>query len=275
MVEAIEDLFVPVLVYNNRKDDAEVLKKFDEPSWNNPVTRFLDSTGDDVVAREDGVWELEAMAARMITALKAAGRQVPGYLQSIANGAAKTQKATFAMHCYWEGEGKLGSIDGVQNTLSAWVGKLEVVEVIYNPNEVEYSQLVETAQSFDCASKVFAHTDEQFKMAQLAVGKNAERATEESRTAKLSDQKYYLRNTPGVRSLPLTKLQSTKINAAIMKRADYRELLSPRQKKMLTQIEGYLAPESAKSMENFFFPEDDDQLVEYTAKLAEHLAATK
>lgn len=274
MVEAIEDLFIPVLIYNNKKSDEAKLKAFEEPSWNNPVTRFLDADGADIVAREDGVWKREAMAARMVKTLETAEREIPVYLQSLAN-AATTEKATFAMHCYWEGEGKLGAIPGVQNTLSAWVGPLEVVELIYDPSQVEYAHLLETAQSFDCASKVYAHSDEQMEIAKRVVGDKAEQAPKKSRTAKLSDQKYYLRNTPGVRSLPLTKTQSTKVNAALMKKEDFRELLSPRQLAMLTEIEGYLAPESTKSMESFVFPEDDSRLAEYSLRLSEHLGSTK
>ena len=46
MVEAIEDAFVPVVVFNNKGGkDAQLLKRFNEPSWNNPVVRFLDGSG--------------------------------------------------------------------------------------------------------------------------------------------------------------------------------------------------------------------------------------
>ena len=73
VVEAIEDLFVPVLVYNNRKgQDKKMLDQFDEPSWNNPVVRYLDAGGDDLIARKDGVWSTAGTARRMRDALKAA-----------------------------------------------------------------------------------------------------------------------------------------------------------------------------------------------------------
>jgi len=50
LVEAAESAFEPVLVYNNRKGwDADVLRSFNEPSWNNPVVRYLDSDGRDLV----------------------------------------------------------------------------------------------------------------------------------------------------------------------------------------------------------------------------------
>lgn len=276
MVEAIEELFIPVVVFNNIKgDDAELLKQFKEPSWNNPVTRFLDEGGNDVIAREDGVWTIQPMAKRMVAALETANQDVPTYLRLMASSQEKQKKATFAMHCYWEGEGKLGGIAGVSNTKSAWVGNLEVVEVDYDPAKVDYQKLLETAQGFDCASKVFTHDATQMRVAKAAVGDDAVSAPESSRTAKISDQKFYLRNTPGVRSLPLTTVQSTKINAALMKKGDFQHLLSPRQIKLLAQIEAYSSPKSAKSFDQFIFPEDDSALAEYDAKLRKHLDATK
>ena len=77
MVEAIEDLFVPVLVYNNKAEDAALLKKFNEPSWNNPIVRFLNGRGQDLIARQSGVWTTQPMAARMFAALTAADQTVP------------------------------------------------------------------------------------------------------------------------------------------------------------------------------------------------------
>ena len=56
LVEAIEDLFEPVLVLNNREGkDAEILKKYDEPAWNYQVIRFLDADGDDLIPRKDQI----------------------------------------------------------------------------------------------------------------------------------------------------------------------------------------------------------------------------
>ena len=71
LVEAIEDLFVPLAIYNNREgEDAQVLKRYGEPSWNNPVVRFLGADGKDVIPRKDRQWSTHAVASRMVTALK-------------------------------------------------------------------------------------------------------------------------------------------------------------------------------------------------------------
>lgn len=275
MVEAIEDLFVPVLIYNNKPSDAALLKKFNEPSWNNPIVRFLDSTGKDVIKRQNRVWDVSPMAARMVAALQAANQEVPRYLSDLAVDRSKLENATFAMHCYWTGEARLGSIDGVMSTRSGWAGGLEVVQLSYDPDLVEYSKLVKAAQSFKCASKVFAHSDSQLQTATSLVGARAEKFPSGSRAAKLSDQKYQLRTILGVRSLPLTSFQSTKINSLIRspQRAKFAAFLSPRQRALFSEISKEL--ESGSSLDEFVFPDDDSRLSAYQARLLEHLNAKK
>ena len=98
MVEAMEDHFLPVLVYNNKDQDAGLLASFNEPAWNYPVVRFLDRHGKDLIPRKEGVWNTGPLAARMMASLKAANRQVPKFLELIVDGRNdKTQRASFAM----------------------------------------------------------------------------------------------------------------------------------------------------------------------------------
>ncbi len=86
LVEAIENEFLPVLVYNNRKGgvDEKHLKRFQEPPWNYQVIRFLDAEGRDVIPRKDRIWTTNGVASRMVDALKAANRTVPQYLNTLA-----------------------------------------------------------------------------------------------------------------------------------------------------------------------------------------------
>ncbi|RZW12870.1 MAG: thioredoxin family protein, partial [Desulfobulbaceae bacterium] len=86
LVEAVEDEFIPVLVYNNRRTgmDAQLLKQYGEPSWNYQVIRFVDANERDLIPRRDRVWDIGSLAARMVAALKAADRSVPLYLSSLA-----------------------------------------------------------------------------------------------------------------------------------------------------------------------------------------------
>lgn len=100
LVEAIENEFVPVAIHNNKKGrDAKILKRFEEKPWNNPVVRFIDAGGKDLVARRGGVYSPVEIASRMVTALQTAKRPVPGYLRLLALGAMPKflHKASFAM----------------------------------------------------------------------------------------------------------------------------------------------------------------------------------
>ena len=106
MVEAIETLFEPVVVYNNQPGkDAEILKQYQEPAWNYQVIRFLDSDGTDIILRKDKIWTVPLLAARMIQALEKQKREVPKYLRALAGNSAVTNpgKAAFAMFCFWTG----------------------------------------------------------------------------------------------------------------------------------------------------------------------------
>ena len=273
MVEAIEDLFVPVLVYNNKSSDAAVLKKFGEPSWNNPVVRFLNSDEKDVIARQSGVYSVGPMATRMVAALKAANREVPRYLNDLVISNGNLESATFAMYCYWTGEARLGAIDGVMSTTAGWAGGLEVVQLTYDPTMVEYSKLVQTAQAFECASKVFTHSDAQQQTAKALVGSRAVDFPGGARKAKLSDQKYQLRSIAGVRSLPLTTFQSAKINSLIRSPEKQKafEVLSPRQTELYRKIVAETKKSNGKSFSDFVFPDDDAKLGEYQASLVKYL----
>ena len=84
LVEMIENEFLPVLIYNNRGgEDRRLLERFNEPSWNYQVVRFLDAEGRDIIPRKDGVWTVNHLASRMIEMLQAVGRPVPGSLRAL------------------------------------------------------------------------------------------------------------------------------------------------------------------------------------------------
>jgi hypothetical protein len=85
IVKAVEEEFLPVLVYNNRGGkDRELLERYNEPAWNYQVVRFLSADGRDIIPRKDRVWTTGELAARMIEALQAANRQAPAYLLTLA-----------------------------------------------------------------------------------------------------------------------------------------------------------------------------------------------
>lgn len=100
LVEAAEELFVPVAIRNNVDGyEGEVRERLGEPAWNNPVVRFLDGEGRDVLPRRDGVWETGALLARMVQALEARERDVPRWLRTVAAETAggEAESALFAM----------------------------------------------------------------------------------------------------------------------------------------------------------------------------------
>jgi hypothetical protein len=86
LVRAIEEEFIPMLVYNNRSSgmDQELLKRYREPAWNFQVIRFLDAGGRDIIPRKDRVWTTRGVAQRMVKTLETLNRPVPDYLKDLA-----------------------------------------------------------------------------------------------------------------------------------------------------------------------------------------------
>ena len=230
IVEAMEDLFHPVLVYNNRDagTDRELLERFGEPAWNYQVIRFLDSKGEDVIPRKDRVWTTSGVAWRMIEALEATGRPVPLYLRTVAieNDADHLATAAFAMHCFWTGEMALGKIPGVVATEAGWMEGREVTRVTYDPSTIDLARLRRETEKAECADKTYAPGD------------GAELRGYEP--AKDSDQKRQIMRWEELRALPgLTPMQLTKVNAfATSDMNDALSWLSPRQKRALEKATG-------------------------------------
>lgn len=95
LVEAIEDLFEPVLIHNNAEGyDEQILERFLEPAWNNPVVRYLDAAGDDLIPRAEEIWTTAQVTARTVLALRAAGRPVPPWLALLDEELNPTQPET-------------------------------------------------------------------------------------------------------------------------------------------------------------------------------------
>lgn len=80
MVELIENEFVPLAIYNNKPGkDAETLKRYNEMPWNNPVIRFLDSKGADIVLKLSNNYHLFGLYNKIIEVLTVLGREIPQY----------------------------------------------------------------------------------------------------------------------------------------------------------------------------------------------------
>ncbi|MEL6431622.1 MAG: hypothetical protein AAFU73_20390 [Planctomycetota bacterium] len=84
---------------NAEGPEQAVLERYREPTWNNPVVRFLGADGDDLIPREDGIWTLGGQLERMVRALEAADRPVPRWLRTRAaeTASGEVESAVFAM----------------------------------------------------------------------------------------------------------------------------------------------------------------------------------
>lgn len=216
MVEAIENEFIPLAIYNNEGgEDRKILAKYNEPTWNNPVVRIVDAKGDNLVKRVAGNYSALGLFEAMKTALIRQNRPLPGYmkilgeeLKAAAHG--NVQQADFKMYCFWSGEGHLGRAEGVIATQPGFMSGHEVVRVWYDAEVTNADQLGKHAKQASCSP---------------IASKSGFRADK--------DPQYYLKQTD-YRFLPLSPLQKTRINSAIGKRGTPEVYLSPLQKRWLS-----------------------------------------
>lgn len=108
------------------------------------------------------------------------------------------------------------------------------MELRYDPAVVDFADLLRAGEKRECASKVFALSDEQLETARELVGEAAVRAERSSfRPDKAT--KHYLKQSL-YRFVPMTALQAQHVNAALGKRQGVKGLLSPRQVTLAERI---------------------------------------
>lgn len=235
IVEAIEENFVPVAIYNNAGGkDKKVLNQFNEPAWNYQVMRFLDPQLKDIIPRKDRVWSRHATATRLATAIKTSGQKVPSYLTNVVipESNPDTSLAVFAMYCFWTGEAKLGSLDGVIATEAGFYDGKEVVVVRYDNKKIKLLDLVRAAEEFDCAHAVYLPSkQEQREISKQTRLRNVELFSFQDgyRRAPQSDQKKQVAAHSVLKSLNLTPMQWTKLNSRGFSKDPHQKWLSPRQ----------------------------------------------
>ena len=238
LVEAVEDEFIPVLVYNNRRTgmDAQLLKQYGEPSWNYQVIRFVDANEQDLIPRRDRVWDIGSLAARMVEALESANRSAPAYLQSLAveYDTSNLQRAVFGMYCFWTGEYELGSITGVVATEAGFYRGREVTLVTYHSEQVALTGLIEEASDRQCARTVYLDGNHNAVQSRLEV---EQFDPSYYRRAPGSDQKKQLQRWLAKhQDLSLTQQQLTKLNSLLPDDPQAMfQWLSPRQLAKLEQ----------------------------------------
>jgi len=219
LVEAIEDQFVPLVIHNNKGGkDREVLNKYKEPTWNNPVVRIVDADGKDLVKRVARNYSATGLYNAMEQALEETYRPVPEYIQLLGEELQATKSRSlkekyFSMYCFWTGEKELGASEGVLLTEAGFMKGREVVKVTYDEQKISETELETYARQRD------------FKPI----------AKDNSYSWASNDEDYFLRRS-NYRYLPLSDLQKTKINSALGKRQNAEKYLSPSQYLWLKEI---------------------------------------
>jgi len=217
IVEAIESLFIPVCIYNNKSgQDAAALKRFGEAAWNNPVVRIVCDDDRDVVPRLADFGSSYQLVNGMRRALEASGTAVPPYMElleaELMARESGLETATFSMYCFWSGEGTFGAIPGVIETAPGFQNGKEVVQVTFNPAVVQKAALEERTHPKGIT----------------ACSKN-----EGFRSDK--EPKYYLAQTD-YRFVPMTTLQACRANSLAGNSKKPDEVLSPRQLALVKKI---------------------------------------
>jgi len=227
IVELIESHFVPLAIFNNKGgEDRKVLQKYKEPTWNNPVVRITNQKGDNLINRIAGDYSLLGLAKGIKQAMILSGQTTPAYLDIFLEeleGQGQEEEAFLSMYCFWTGEKEIAKIDGVLSTEAGFMHGREVVKVTYNGDKTNLDQIAKKAEKVSCADQVYAN--QKGKIVDKGVGKYRQDR----------EVKYYLSKS-SFRSIPMTPLQSARVNSAIGQRKDALQFLSPRQIELMNHV---------------------------------------
>lgn len=209
MVELIADRFVPIAIFNNHPGpDAEILRRYNEPSWNNPVVRFLGHDGTELLPKLSDRYDALGLHEKIIGVLEMLGEHVPEYFRLLGRDLlvehGLSQSVTYTTPCFWSGETSLARHPAVITTDAGWVDGEEVVQVHFNPREVSRRDL-------DAFAEVEGFSPIESGGFELD-----------------GEPQFYLRKN-SARHLPLTPAQRTRINLAVPYRNPLADILSPQQ----------------------------------------------
>ena len=213
LVDAIEEHFVPVAIHNNKPGrDAEILARFREPSWNNPVIHFLHPDGKPIVPKLSNRYDPLGLHGKIVGTLEALGLPVPEYVKLLRRDLqvdyGLSETATFETPCFWSGETSLAQHPAVLTTEAGWIGSEEVVRVDYDPGLTSLKEL-----------SAFAATEG------FTLTTNAGFRVDEAPQYYLSKSRFS--------HLPLSRAQRTRMNLAVPYNDRPESLLSPRQTRWL------------------------------------------
>jgi hypothetical protein len=214
MVEAIENEFIPLAIFNNRPGkDAGILKQYNEPSWNNPVTYFVDAKGIDIIPKLANSYHPLSMYRKMVEVIQKVQGKIPRYLETLGDDLklnyGHTEETIYETPCFWSGETSLAQHPAVITTLSGWIHGKEVVKVHYDPEK----GILKDLNNYAFEQRFFLID-------------NHEAFVEDK------NPQYYLKQS-NFSFLPLSIAQRTKINHAIPYKLNPEEYLSPKQNSWL------------------------------------------
>ena len=217
IVELIADRFVPIAIFNNHPGrDAEILRRYEEPSWNNPVVRFLGPDGVELLPKLADRYDALGLHEKIIAVLEILGHDVPGYLRLLGRDLlveyGLSECVTYTTPCFWSGETSLAQHPAVITTDAGWVDGDEVVQVHFDPR-------VASRQDLDAHARAEGFAP-----------------TQSNRFRIDPEPQFYLRKT-AARHLPLTPAQRTQVNLAVPYRGSLADLLSPQQSAWLADPE--------------------------------------
>lgn len=212
LAEITEQFFIPLLIHNNKQgDDKKVLDKYNEPAWNNPVVRIIDSNGKNLIKRISGIYTPKGFYDRINSFFIQEKILPPIYFSLLgeeldAKSNNRTKTVYYKTYCFWTGQKIFGGINGVLSTETAHSNKGELVKIEYDQSILSLSELKAIAKQ------------------------NNYTITEKDRsyTRAIDDDNFYLKKT-SYKHLPLTNIQKTKINSALGDGKDPKKYLSPQQ----------------------------------------------
>ncbi|MBT8221167.1 MAG: thioredoxin family protein [Bacteroidia bacterium] len=225
IVEMIETHFVPLAIFNNVKGhDREILYRFKEPTWNNPVIRVVNQDGKDIVNRLGRGWTELNVSYSIASALDKWKQDIPEYFKiyqtELIGNSGPVKEANLAMYCFWTGEKELSKIDGILSTEPGFMHGREVVKIRYNPYDTNIDKIITKAEKVSCADAVYLDDTDEVN-SDLPIKKTSKYRMDK-------DNKYYLSKT-AYQNIPMTPLQATKVNGAIGSGDNPEKYLSPRQ----------------------------------------------
>ncbi len=235
VVEAIETYFVPLAIYNNKGgSDGDILWKFDEPSWNNPVSRIIDPNSEkDITKRLNGKYDMAHLISFISVGIIESGQLIPDYLDLLYQEVTTVdlRETHLSMYCFWSGEKNLAGLQGVVATRAGYMNGTEVVKVKYDASKVSEEKLISYASQQKCADAVYTNDKREEKAAE----KFKIKTKSEGKFRADGEPKYYIYKSD-YRYLPMTNLQALKVNAALSKQVSPNEYLSPRQLELLKRL---------------------------------------